>query len=79
MQKSPDAVLTCRPLGNPKVLLPHLPHVLLEAEWAFIRQRPGVGGRRRPRNTLNVCQAGGQQLGGAEVEPVDLQTSDKEK
>ena len=76
VQKYPDAALTCWPLWNSKVLLPHVYHTLPEAGAVLLWQCPGVSGRRQLWHTLNVCQHGGQQLSGAEMEPVDLQQSE---
>lgn len=62
------------------MLLPHVPHALPEAEeGALVRGGPGVRGRRRVGEALNVGQRGGEQLSGAQVETVDLQQSDREK
>lgn len=59
--------------------LPHVEHALPEAEeGALVRGGPGVRGRGRVGEALNVGQRGGEQLSGAEVEPVDLQQSDRE-
>lgn len=47
LQKCPDAAVTRRSLRNAKVLLPHVPHVLLETDAPLARQSPGVTGRRQ--------------------------------
>lgn len=72
-------MLTRRALRNPKVLLPHVPHVLLEADAPLVQRSPGVTGRRWLRDTLDICHGSGQQLSGAEMEPVDLRQSEHEK
>lgn len=55
------------------MLLPHVSHAVLDADVTLARRRPRVTGRAGLRSILSACQRGRQQLGGAEVQPVDLQ------
>lgn len=79
LQKFPDAAVTRGPLRNAEVPLPRVPRALLEAEAPLVQRSPGVAGRRWLGDTLDICHRGGQQLSGAEMEPVDLRRSEHEK
>ena len=72
LQKSSDAAVSFWLLWNPKLLLPHVSHSVLEADVPLTQRHPRVTGDAGLRFNLGVRQHRSQQLGDAEVQPVDL-------
>lgn len=75
LQERLHAAVSCGLFRNAKVLFPHVSHPGLDADLGRTRgrRRPRVTGHTGLWRTVCVLQQGGQKLGGAEVQLVDLQ------
>lgn len=75
LQERLHAAVSCGLFGNSKVLFPHVSHPGLDADPGLDRgqRRPRVTGHTGLWRIVCVFQRSGQDLGGAEVQLVDLQ------